>query len=64
MKLDRTHCPQGHEYTPENTYLWHGSKVCRTCRKARAARENLERRSWRKVPGLSRIVKALRGEKT
>lgn len=50
-----THCPQGHEYTPENTLLssWKGrpfaQKKCRTChnalcrayraRKAQAARE-------------------------
>lgn len=29
----KTHCPQGHEYTPENTYIWHGSRACRICRK-------------------------------
>lgn len=27
-----THCPQGHEYTPENTYRLHGiHRRCRTC---------------------------------
>lgn len=28
----RTHCPKGHEYTPENTY-WRtdGTRNCRTC---------------------------------
>lgn len=38
-----THCPQGHEYTPENTYL-HGrsrspgpTRVCRICRAASRA---------------------------
>jgi len=62
MKLHRTHCPQGHEYTPANTYLWHGSKVCRACRRERAAVDNLARRSWRKVPGLSKLVAALRRE--
>lgn len=37
----KTHCPQGHEYTPENTYI--GTRAtgtyrdCRTCRKARLA---------------------------
>lgn len=41
-----THCPQGHEYTPENTYVWGGRRYCRSCnrvytrrrmRRARAA---------------------------
>lgn len=29
----KTHCPQGHEYTPENTILRRGGKhrMCRTC---------------------------------
>ena len=30
----RTHCPHGHEYTPENTYIRPvaGSRACRACR--------------------------------
>lgn len=42
-----THCPQGHEYSPENT--WHRplpsggtSRQCRTCHRER------ERQRWRK----------------
>ncbi len=33
----KTHCPQGHEYTPENTYLRpdDGSRQCCKCRKMR-----------------------------
>lgn len=27
----RTHCPQSHEYTPENTYLNNGVRYCRKC---------------------------------
>lgn len=27
----RTHCPQGHEYTQENTKRWNGSRFCRAC---------------------------------
>lgn len=39
----KTHCPAGHEYTPENTYLRPGRRLnrqCRTCRRegTRAAR--------------------------
>ena len=31
---NRTHCPQGHEYTEENTLIWQGKRNCRECRKA------------------------------
>lgn len=34
----RTHCKHGHEFTPENTYLRNGTRYCRTCRRAIAAR--------------------------
>jgi hypothetical protein len=27
----KTHCIHGHEFTPENTYVNHGSRNCRTC---------------------------------
>lgn len=27
----RTHCKRGHEYTPENTYIWQGTRYCRAC---------------------------------
>src|SRR5437667_14972 len=33
--LAKTHCPHGHEYTPENTYTSAGYRECRTCRKKR-----------------------------
>jgi hypothetical protein len=33
----KTHCPQGHEYTPENTYLIRGSRLCKTCAKGKAS---------------------------
>lgn len=31
--LNKTHCPQGHEYSPENTYVIPstGGRMCRTC---------------------------------
>jgi hypothetical protein len=31
-------CPHGHEFTPENTYLWHGSRLCKECRRAASRR--------------------------
>ena len=30
-----THCPYGHPYNKENTYIQKGGRVCRTCRKRR-----------------------------
>jgi hypothetical protein len=33
MQRARTHCPQGHEYSNENTYLWNTYRACRMCRK-------------------------------
>lgn len=33
-----THCPKGHEYTPENNALYGGKKCCRKCHAARALR--------------------------
>lgn len=39
----KTHCPQGHEYTPENTYTYpKGGRSCRACR-----RDNLRR--WKEA---------------
>lgn len=41
-----THCPHGHEYTPENTILCKGSKVCRECKRQRSREAaNLKRRA-------------------
>jgi hypothetical protein len=37
-----THCPAGHEYTPENTYRAPGSD-CRSCKKCRVQRTS----EWR-----------------
>lgn len=34
----KSHCPSGHPYTPENTYLHGGSRHCKTCSRTRAAR--------------------------
>jgi hypothetical protein len=42
----KTHCPHGHEFTPENTYIRasDGGRECHTCRKARAAARYAVRR--------------------
>lgn len=41
----RTHCPQGHEYTPENTYQHPaGRRVCQECRRLYRETHREERR--------------------
>lgn len=47
-----THCPHGHEYTPENTVLRRGRRTCVTCR-TEELRRSSGRRYWMKK-GLSR----------
>ena len=34
--LKATHCPQGHPYNKENTYVYLGGRWCRACNKERA----------------------------
>jgi hypothetical protein len=30
---EKTHCPNGHAYTPANSYIYRGRRLCRECRK-------------------------------
>lgn len=43
----KTHCPRGHEYTSDNTYLApnHGGRHCRTCARAWMAADRARRRA-------------------
>lgn len=34
----KTHCPNGHEYNSENTYMHGNNRQCRTCRKIKSAK--------------------------
>jgi hypothetical protein len=38
-EANKTHCPSGHEYTPENTYRAPGSPNKRNCRRCMVIRE-------------------------
>jgi hypothetical protein len=31
LQRNKTHCKRGHEFTPENTRLWSGKRICRLC---------------------------------
>jgi hypothetical protein len=42
---DRTHCVNGHEFTPENTYTGSGWRGCRACNTARRRRYVAQRRA-------------------
>lgn len=33
LHIKVTHCPQGHPYGEENTYMWHDMRYCRVCRR-------------------------------
>lgn len=52
----KTHCPQGHEYTPENTYIHkrriHTSRYCRLCNLA-AVRRYQQRQAGRRAGAAS-----------
>src|SRR5947209_1263600 len=37
----KTHCPQGHEYTKENTYVEHRRRHCRKCNQDRRKQSNV-----------------------
>lgn len=41
----RTHCPHGHEFTPENTYIdpSRGFRQCRECRRRKALRRSSQK---------------------
>lgn len=44
-----THCPHGHEYTPDNLYWHHGRRECRTCVLRRNATARAQRQAGRAI---------------
>lgn len=43
-KRAKTHCPQGHEYTSENTWIYRGARKCIICKLAATQRWYLKNR--------------------
>lgn len=41
---NKTHCPSGHEYSEENTYVGNGRRSCRSCARIRTRTIRLKKR--------------------
>lgn len=39
IRATKTHCPSGHEYTPENTYRYRNGRQCRACHYAQGVKK-------------------------
>jgi hypothetical protein len=48
-RVSKTHCPHGHEFTPENTRIYDGSRRCITCH--RTTNREAQRRYQAKTTG-------------
>jgi hypothetical protein len=46
----KTKCPQGHPYSPENTYMYRGSRYCQICRDAHRLKNRLKNKQVRALP--------------
>jgi hypothetical protein len=49
----KTHCDYGHEFTPENTYNFHGRRKCKACNRERTTLWRRNRRDEFFVMGLT-----------
>ncbi len=45
LNAAKTHCPRGHEYTPENTYRYPSGRECKTCKKEAGKRAYEKRKA-------------------
>jgi hypothetical protein len=45
LRRAKTHCPQGHEYTPENTKTYTSGRQCVACKQERAKARRLRKKS-------------------
>ena len=49
QQREKTHCPHGHPYSKQNTYIQaDGSRVCRQCRRDRRAEKTRQRQQERR----------------
>lgn len=50
-QLLKTHCPHGHAYDDENTYVWGGRRACKTCNRNYVRKVDARRKAERKARG-------------
>ena len=55
LARERTHCVNGHEFTPENTYIYKDRPQHRGCRKCRTEAEARRREKLRVASGRGRV---------
>lgn len=53
---EKTHCPWGHPYTPDNTYYYLGARACRRCSKERRRHKSNKRPSAPRRAMLHRVL--------
>ncbi|MDV2474211.1 hypothetical protein F8M49_29970 [Rhodococcus zopfii] len=46
---NKTHCPSGHPYSPENTYSYPTGRICKSCSMGRKHARNEQRAQLKKV---------------
>lgn len=49
QRMPKTHCKYGHEYSPENTYVWADRRYCRACNKRRSRESYLRAKARREL---------------
>lgn len=57
----KTHCPRGHEYSPENTYVYRGSRACRACNRAKARDYAARKKAGESIPAPGPRARCRRG---
>jgi transposase-like protein len=47
LNSKKTHCPQGHLYSEENTYTYRGARYCKKCQYETNKKRKTQRELWR-----------------
>jgi len=55
MQKAKTHCPQLHEYTPENTGVYQGRRYCKECKRIKSREGMRKSREKRKLESVNAL---------